>query len=276
MSTEHRPPQDHDDIVDAFVARASTQWRPASADADAFDRRLRARRARRQRRRSALTGLIAAVVAGGVWLAWPTMLEPAQQRIVSANEPRVMEHEAAEQPEQGPTVGLRVLEPWVAATVPGHEAMTPGLPIGSFGTVYADLTRDERVAQREHRPPPPRPVQILRERGDEFGLSAESIEAMIEIAESATNERRELRDAIDAARAALESVLLDPDPSDDDMTEALRALTEAEFTLRQFDLRVMLQMRALLSDEELDAFREMFPRPGHPPPPPPRHRPPPR
>lgn len=213
--------------------------------------------------------------------------------VVTANEPVL-----ADAPPDAPTGDertdrierLAVLEPWVAAAVPASRGLPPMEATGALASVYGDIVEDHPArawpgatggdAMGQAPPPPPRPlhhppspVEVLLERGDEFGLAGEDIARMVEIAEAARDGRAPLRQAVDEARADLEAALREVAPADAAIDEALRALGDAEYALRRYDLDVMLEMRAVLGAEDLAAFEAMFPGPPLPPRPPARPAP---
>lgn len=119
------------------------------------------------------------------------------------------------------------------------------------------------------------PSELIRDNAYELGISAETLETLLEMARNGRQEREAYVDALDVARAVLDELLMEDEPDLDAVMTQIELLGDAETDLRQFDIAELIEMRALLTPEQRRSIGELMrdrrpPPPGHRPPPPPR------
>ena len=145
-------------------------------------------------------------------------------------------------------------------------ALMLGLLLGlPFGT----------AAIAQPHPPPPHhggPHEIIRDNAAALGISAETLDAILDLARDARAGREIVLAEVQRARAELELLLRETTPDIEVVYEAIRVLGDAEVALRQYDISVLIDMRAMLTAEQREALADFFPSgpPGVRGPPPPR------
>jgi Spy/CpxP family protein refolding chaperone len=117
------------------------------------------------------------------------------------------------------------------------------------------------------------PGELIRDNAYELGIPAETLEALLQLTRAGRIEREPLVDAMHVTRAVLDELLMEDVPEVDAVMAQIALLGDAETALRQFDIGELIEMRALLTQEQRDALAELMrnrPPPRHHRPPPPR------
>ena len=109
---------------------------------------------------------------------------------------------------------------------------------------------------KHHKGPPPL-EKMLERHADELGLDDATLDKADEIAEEARDASEPLRDAVKAARETLREVVDSDAPTSSEIKDAVQAVADAQASLKTSRIETMLQIRALLTDEQRAKLEEM-------------------
>jgi len=107
------------------------------------------------------------------------------------------------------------------------------------------------------------PERFIEEHAEELGLSAETREAMEEIAADSRARSEELREASSADRDAMHALMKEPLPDEDAVMKLSDKMSANHREMKKSRLEAMLEIRKLLTEEQrakLVEIRESKPR----------------
>ncbi|MFT4704136.1 MAG: hypothetical protein ACI81R_001832 [Bradymonadia bacterium] len=168
---------------------------------------------------------------------------------------------------------IETLEPWAAAALESDVRLDwRGTELAALELIYWDARGESTPRPGQHVPPPaydrrgpppprraPSPLDLVLERGEEVGLDRGRLEALEDEVIAAEPNRMQLQEDLLLAREAAELVLQSIDWDQEAVVEALDAISAAEHALRLHDVRMVYQLRELLTEDDVDMLMQVFP-----------------
>ena len=117
----------------------------------------------------------------------------------------------------------------------------------------------ENGPQGKHRGPPP-PHEVIRKHADELGIDQDTVDQVVDIAEDAKDDMRSLHAKIRQESRALHTLLSADSPNETTVFQQVDRLKAAEAAQQKRQLAVLMDIRALLTPEQLDAIKALHQR----------------
>lgn len=110
-----------------------------------------------------------------------------------------------------------------------------------------------------HRGPPP-PHEVIRKHAAELGIHADTVTAIVNIAEDERTEMEALRQAKHQEARKLHQMLSSETPNRDAVMQQVDVLSNAERAQKKHHLNILMDIRALLTPEQRKAIEELHQR----------------
>ena len=101
-------------------------------------------------------------------------------------------------------------------------------------------------------------LRLLKEHAKELGISDATLTQIKEIARKGRDSRAPLDDRLEDARDKMRELMQSDSPDKAKVMAAIEEAGRAEIALRQHDVEVLLQIRALLTPEQREAVKKMM------------------
>lgn len=101
-------------------------------------------------------------------------------------------------------------------------------------------------------------LRLLKEHAKELGISDATLGQIKELARKGRDSRSPLDDRLEDARDKIRELMQSDSPDRAKVMAAIEEAGRAEIALRQHDVEVLLQIRALLTPEQREAVKKMM------------------
>ena len=101
-------------------------------------------------------------------------------------------------------------------------------------------------------------LRLLKEHAKELGISDATLDQIKELARKGRDSRGALDDRLDDARDKMRDLMQSDSPDRTKVMAAIEEAGRAEIALRQHDVEVLLQIRALLTPAQREAMKKLM------------------
>jgi len=101
-------------------------------------------------------------------------------------------------------------------------------------------------------------LRLLKEHAKELGISDATLNQIKELARKGRDSRAPLDDKLEDARDKMRDLMQSDSPDRGKVMAAIEEAGRAEVALRQHDVDVLLQIRALLTPEQREAMKKLM------------------
>ena len=101
-------------------------------------------------------------------------------------------------------------------------------------------------------------LRLLKEHAKELGISDATLDQIKELARKGRDSRGSLDDRLDDARDKMRDLMQSDSPDRTKVMAAIEEAGRAEIALRQHDVEVLLQIRALLTPAQREAMKKLM------------------